>query len=205
MNTVNIKIKSFGLDTARPHVATSKFMLRDAIATSNGCRWLEPGEVVAVPKDEALKLLALGKNYIEITLDEPNRPLCFRTAAEAVATSAFNPRHPGRAEKAKQKMAEVFAEMEAQETPRIPDSIDDLSIEDLEKMIADKKVEQASTPSALEAKLTEELADYVPTDNAVSTAEIEEVREKAKAEAEAEAEADAPKKITPARTRRKRA
>ncbi len=209
MTDINIKIRAFGLRSNRPQVATGKFMLRSSAETARGCRWLEPGEVVAMPEDEARNLLIAGGEYIEQTIDAPNRPLYFRNAAEAAETSSFSPKHPGRAEHARKKMAEVFAEMlenaEAEAAANVSQpparaDIGDLSIEELEQMIAAKRgehPEQLVIPDPLEAQLDKELEDYQPGINAVSPAEIEGERRAALAEAEAEAE-------KPAKRERKR-
>lgn len=82
----NIKIKQMDERIATQGV---HFGLGDA------CRKLEPGEVVTVPKGELFDGI-WDTGRVELTPEDPTRPLMYENANEArYCSPSFNPRDPG--------------------------------------------------------------------------------------------------------------
>lgn len=110
----NIRIKVY--PGGKP--ATSKFQLLDPNQLDNGVpirekgyRHLEPGEIVEVDEKLAKSLLVARGDYLELTLEEPTRPLYLGDIGTARMTSqTFNANSEEKVadqKAAKQRVAEM--------------------------------------------------------------------------------------------------
>lgn len=169
---INIKIKTFGggFDGEGEMVATEKFFLRGGSELRKGCRWLEPGEIVALDAEEARTLLSLAPGHIEITLEPANRPLYFRNQSDADNSSKFTAKFYGRAERAKVAMAALMREMEEEAAKAEIESYND-PVEPVEEPIDEPEPDPRSD---LEKALDKELENYEPQDNAALPPKTEE-------------------------------
>ena len=85
--TINVRIKLTPGNPPRP--ATTKVFL-DKKRFGKHTRALEPGEVIALPRDAAEEMLNHLPYELEMTMDEATRPLAFKSQHEAAITSTQN-------------------------------------------------------------------------------------------------------------------
>ena len=201
---INVRIKLLPPDVpgGEPRAVTQRVFLRPGAEMAKGCRPLEPGEVVALEDDGAREAIRKLPFELEIAEDPPTRPLYFRNADEARMTSdSFNPNTAGRVEAAKEAMKRMLEDAQSENAQVMMDAVNDL--ERREAAIRAREIELGLVDAPPdEAALDDDLQDYVPENNAMTTAELKEIREKAAAEREAEgAEAAEP----PKQRRRRRA
>lgn len=189
---INVKIKMFPSMTAhgQPTPATTKVFLRGHEDVLKGARPLEPGEIVALDKDEAMQLLAHCPLEVEMTLEDPTRPLFFRNRHEAEITSQFyNPSSAGRAEDAKKAMARMLEDAQNEDNTAVMDVINDL--DDREAKIRAREIElglrepEPGEDDELMGSIDKELDDYQASNNTLSDGELKNIRDAAAAEREA--------------------
>lgn len=222
MQTINVRIKTFPGKPPRP--ATTRVQLPKLTADQRQAgmveRPLEPGEVVSMPKEMALDFLAHLEHELEITVNDPTRPIYFNDAFEAERTSEnFRPGVQPRSEEVKadvraqrERMAEQMKEAaEAKETgagtgdasvdPDAP--IDPNDVEAAMRLLKERGYtvsDAAPVEDAETEDLVEEPDTYTPENNAILPAEVDEERRKYQEE---QAKADATTEEKPKRKRRK--
>jgi len=179
--TINVRIKQFPPEhkDGAPRPATYKVFLRSGAEMREGCRPLEPGEVVALDDDEARALLQHLPFELEVTMDPPTRPLFFRNSDEAQLTSQFyNPATAGRAEQAKAAMKQAMEDANAPENQKRIEEIN--ALEAREAAIRQKEIELGlrPDPDALEKSLDAELETegITAADNVMPPAELEALK-----------------------------
>ena len=174
---INVQIKQLPPTTpgGEPRAVTTKVFLREVQGADGYCRPLEPGEVVALEDDEARHALASLPYELEMTMNDATRPLYFRNADEAAMTSEFfNPNSAGRAEQAKQAMANMMEDAAKPENIALVEQANELAAR--EQAIRDREIELGiiEDPSAMEDTLDKELEDYEPSNNTLVPSEFKQ-------------------------------
>ena len=186
--TISVRIKLMPGNPPRP--ATTKVFL-DRKKLGKNARALEPGEIVAMPRDLAERFLKHLPYELEMTMEPPNRPLAFEDQHQAAMTSTQNTMI-NRSEQIKSaheaEVAKVREEMKAR---------NDLIAR--EEAIARREVElglnQPAAETAIAPKFTmddEEVRE--PRNNALSADELEALRKGEEDAATEQAQAEPPKR-----------
>jgi hypothetical protein len=185
----NIRIKSFG--SGKYHrTAATKVFIRDSTETRKGCRWLEPGEIVAMDDDEAAALVKASNNTLEITLEAPNRPMYFSNPSAAADSSMHNVAYPGRADEAKKAMEkelQLMQEKAAQDkvkADQLNSREEAIRLREIELGLREPDDETVNIQKNGAPEIVIEDDAYIPSDNVVHRSDIDEEREKAAIEDE---------------------
>lgn len=184
--TINVRIKTIPPSTpgGEPRSVTTKvFLVEQKMIEGVGFpRALEPGDVVALKDEVAMEYLKKLPFELEMTAEEPTRPLYFENRDIAHQTSRnFNPRSAGRAEEAKAAMAKVLAEAQAPEAQAELKRVQELDAREAALVEREKALGlMGPTPEEL---LDAELADTPAANNALSPEDMRRIKAAAELEA----------------------
>lgn len=195
--TINVRIKLMPGNPPRP--ATGKVFF--APDRSKGiARALEPGEVVTLPAGEAKEMLERLPYELEMTMDDPTRPVYFGSADEAHLTSQYlNPQTQGRADDQARAVAALREQMAHDKRDELLAREEAIARREAELGLHGPQAAKAagSPPSLADAMqvmsgaadmLDEEVRE--PRHNALSPNELEALRKGEEETATAEAQAE---------------